>query len=238
MVAGLAVASLSRGYSGYGFSALLVASWTLVTDPVMAIALALMLEVAASIIQAPSIWRYVPWRRVGLLFAGALAGSPLGVQLLVHAPREPLRLGIAAFVLASSLALLGGCRLTRQANAGDTAAVGVVSGIANGAVGMGGLPVALFLTAGGDEPARIRAAGIAYIFTLDLFGLLLLGWEGLVETQTFVTAAWSLPVLVAGLWLGARQFLGASPESFRRSILWLLILLALLGIGKAVWEMA
>jgi uncharacterized membrane protein YfcA len=238
MVAGLAVASLARGYSGFGFSALLVTSWALVTDPAIAVALALTLEVMASIVQAASVWRFVPWRRVGLLFAGALIGSPIGVQLLAHSPHESLKLGIAAFVLVSSLALLAGYRLTRQANAGGTAAVGVVSGIANGAAGMGGLPVALFLTAGGDEPARIRAAAIAYIFTLDLFGLLLLAREGLVERQTFVTAALSLPVLLAGLWLGARQFLGASPESFRRSVLWLLILLALIGIARAVWDMA
>lgn len=238
MVAGIAVASLARGYSGFCFSALLVTSWALVTDPAPAVALALTLEVAASIVQAASVWRFVPWRRVGILFAGALIGSPAGVQLLAHAPREPLKLGIAAFVLVSSLALLAGYRLQRQVHAGGTAAVGVVSGLANGAVAMGGLPVALFLTAGGDEPARVRAAAIAYIFALDVFGLLLLAREGLVGSDTFTTAALALPVLLAGLWLGGRRFLGASPDSFRRTVLWLLILLALIGIARAVWDMA
>lgn len=237
MAAGLAAASLARGYSGFGFSALLISTWALVGDPAPAVAVALTLEVTASVIQAASVWRFVPWRRVGLLFAGALVGSPIGVQLLAQAPREPLKLGIAAFVLASSLALIAGYRLKRRANEAGTAAVGAVSGLANGAVGMGGLPVALFLTADGDEPARIRAASIAYFFILDVFGLILLAREGLVGKDTFAMAAMSLPVLIAGLWLGGRRFLGATPASFRRSTLWLLVVLALIGIGRALWMM-
>lgn len=237
MAAGLAVASLARGYSGFGFSALLISTWALVGDPAPAVAVALTLEVTASVLQAASVWRFVPWRRVGLLFAGAVVGSPIGVQLLAHAPREPLKLAIAAFVLASSLALIAGCRLKRRAGAVGTAAVGGLSGLANGAVGMGGLPVALFLTADGDEPARIRAASIAYFFILDVFGLILLAREGLVGAETFTKAALSLPVLIGGLWLGGRRFLGATPDSFRRSTLWLLVILALVGIGRAVGTM-
>lgn len=212
----------------------MISSWALVGDPAPAVALALTLEVVASVLQAASVWRFVPWKRVGLLFAGAVIGSPIGVQVLAHAPREPLKLGIAVFVLAASLALLAGYRLKRPARPVGTAGVGMASGLANGAVGMGGLPVALFFAAGDDEPARARAAVIAYIFILDAFALSLLAREGLVGVQTITMAALSLPVLAAGLWLGARRFLGASPESFRRTTLLLLIGLALLGIARAL----
>ena len=46
MALGLFFAALARGYSGFGFSAVLVSSWSLVTDPARAIAVALMLEVS------------------------------------------------------------------------------------------------------------------------------------------------------------------------------------------------
>ena len=133
--------------------------------------MALILEVVASVIQAVSVWRDVPWKRVGLLMAGALVGTPIGAYVLAHAPREPLKLGIAIFVLIATALLLADFRLRLRVGAAGTAAVGVASGIANGSVAMGGLPVALLLTASGDQPATIRATVVAYFFLLDLAGL-------------------------------------------------------------------
>jgi len=71
MIVGLVLASLARGFSGFGFSAILVTSWSIVTEPARAIALALVLEVTASIFQAFSVWNDIPWRRVAFLLGGA-----------------------------------------------------------------------------------------------------------------------------------------------------------------------
>lgn len=237
MLAGLALGALARGYSGFGFSAILVASWSLVTDPARAVVVALMMEVLASVMQTLGVWRDIPWKRVGLLMAGAVIGTPLGVHLLANAPREPLKLAIAAFVLISAALLLAGYKLKGKTSATGTAAVGVASGIANGSVAMGGLPVALFMTAGGDSPAGIRATVIAYFFLLDLTGLAFLARAELVTPDTLALTAIAIPVLIIGVWLGGRQFLGATPESFRRTTLLLLMAIAAMGLGRARWTM-
>jgi uncharacterized membrane protein YfcA len=169
--------------------------------------------------------------------AGALIGTPLGVYMLAHAPREPLKLGIAIFVLIATTLLLWDLRLKLRINAPGTAAVGVASGIANGSVAMGGLPVALLLTASGDNPAYIRATVIAYFFLLDLTGLFFLARQAVVTTQDVSLALVSLPLLVLGIWLGSRRFLGATPESFRRTTLMLLIVIASIGVVRALWIM-
>ena len=238
MIVGLAIGAIARGYSGFGFSALLVSSWSLVTDPTRAVVVALCLEVAASVMQAFSVWKDIPWKRVGLLMAGAVIGTPLGVYILAYAPREPLKLFIAGFVLVSTILLLVGFKLKRRSGALGTAAVGAASGVANGAVAMGGLPVALFLTADGDTPAHIRAAVIAYFFLLDLTGLFFLTREGLVTTDTLSLVVLAIPVVAVGVWLGGRQFLGSSPEAFRRTTLLLLMAIAAMGIARALWLMA
>lgn len=215
MLAGLAVGALARGYSGFGFSALLVASWSLVGQPAQAVAVALVLEVTASVLQAVSVWRDIPWRRVALLLGGAAVGTPFGTHLLVAMSERTLRLGIAAFVLAAALVLLAGVRLRARATPPVVLAVGAASGLCNGAVAMGGLPVAIFLTAEGADPRTLRASVIAYFFLLDLIGLFFLAREGLVGTGTLSLAALCLPVLVLGMWLGGRHFLGATPQRFR-----------------------
>lgn len=235
MLAGLVLASLARGYSGFGFSALLVASWSLVTNPAKAVALALIMEVTASVFQAFSVWKDIPWKRVGLLIAGAALGTPIGVHLLANTDERLLRMGLAGFIFLAAIALLSGWKLKRRANQLGTAGVGVASGVCNGAVAMGGLPVAIFLTADGDSPKAIRAAVVAYFFLLDIVGLIFLSREGLVDGQSFSLAILCLPVLLVGMWAGGRHFLGATPEGFRRVTLGLLLVLSLIGMARAIW---
>ena len=237
MLLGLAVGAFARGYSGFGFSAILVSSWALVTDPAKAVVVALCLEVSASIMQAVSVWKDVPWKRVGLLMAGAVLGTPLGVWVLASVPPDPLKLAIGLFVLISAALLYRGLSFRTKASNASTIAVGVASGLANGSVGMGGLPVALFLAADADTPQRIRAAVIAYFFLLDLTGLAFLAQRKLVNGETLSLALVSLPIVALGVWLGGRRFLGTTPDAFRRSTLVLLMLIATLGIGRALWAL-
>lgn len=236
MLLGLVAASLARGYSGFGFSALLLASWALVTDPAKAITLALLLEVTASVFQAVSVWKDIPWKRVGLLLGGAVIGTPLGVYVLVSMDEATLRLLIAGFVLVMAATLAAGFSFKTRVNGAGTASVGIASGLCNGAVGLGGLPVALFMTADGDSPRAIRATIVAYFFLLDLVGLGFMGREGLVTAETFSMGILALPVLLVGMYLGQRQFMGATPQGFRRVTLALLIGLSLLGMVRAVWS--
>jgi uncharacterized membrane protein YfcA len=116
--------------------------------------------------------------------------------------------------------------------------VGVASGIANGSVGLGGLPVALFLTAGDDTPKRLRASVIAYFFLLDIIGLIFLARQRLIGEDNLQLAVWSLPILALGVWLGGKRFLGTTPEAFRRTTLMLLMAIAILGILRTlvVWR--
>ena len=235
MALGLIAASFARGYSGFGFSAILVASWSLVAPPSLGVAVAVLLEVSASIMQAASVWRDVDWRRIGLLLAGAVVGSPFGVAVLTLAPASSVRLLIAALLLLCCCGLLAGFRLAKPVGTAGQVAVGGVSGLVNGATAMGGLPVALFLAASSISPATMRASFIAYFFALDIIAGSLLAREGVLGLQALVTAALCVPFLILGLVFGARHFLFATPEEFRRHTLWLLVALALLGLVKALW---
>ncbi len=234
MLGGLILGSLARGYSGFGFSAVLVSSWSLVTDPGKAIAVTVLLEIAASVIQAFSVWKDIPWKRVLLLMGGAIPGMVLGVRVLTSVPVDTLKLGLSIFVLVAALLLFQGWKLKARANDKGTFAVGIVSGITNGAVGMGGLPVALFLTADGDSPTKIRAAVTAYFFLLDMVGLVMFSQAGIVSTESFSMALVAFPVLVIGMVLGTRHFLGATPAGFRRVTLFMLMGIALAGIVRSL----
>jgi len=233
LAAGLFVASFARGYSGFGFSALLVASGSLVTAPVNVVPLAIVLEVTASVLQALSVWREVDWKRVGILCAGALIGNPIGVAALAYLSSNSLRVAIAAFIMSASIILLSGWHMKRRTGSLGTGLVGLVSGATNGATALGGLPVALFLTADRQTPAVIRANMIAFFFLTDFYAGVLFTHQGVLNLNTVHAAIWSLPFLVFGLILGGRRFIGTTPQAFRRFTLGLLLALAGLVFAKA-----
>src|SRR5205823_2034361 len=115
--------------------------------------------------------------------------------------------------------------------------VGAVSGLCNGAFGLGGPPVILLYFSTPAAHAVGRASLIAFFFATDTIGLVLLAREGLVTWDAFArTAIFTIP-LILGVWLGARSFKTADPMMFRKIVLVLLALLAALTAAKGAYAL-
>jgi len=222
-----------RGYSGFGFSALVVSGSALITNPLYMVPVVMMLEIAATIGQARSTWRDVDRRMLLLMVAGALVTMPLSVSILSRLDIDTIRLVFSTFILAMSIALFAGWSLKKRVGAAGMFGAGLTSGIANAAA-VGGLPIALFLAAQ-SIPARIfRATIMFYLCAIDLFALPMMAMAGIAGTESIIAAALSLPILFAGLWLGSRRFLHAEPSDFRRMTIILLAVMAVLGLIKSL----
>lgn len=228
------VAGFVRGYSGFGFSALLIAASSLVTNPLNFVAVVVILEMVMSVQAARGAGPDVDWRRVGWLLGGAAVGLPLGLWILTGVSEDTARAVISAYVLVMCGVLLVGWRLAAEARgAAANGLAGVISGLAN-APGMGGLPVAAFFAAQPMRAPVFRATLIAYFPLLDIYSAPLYWLAGLVTWDTLWASLIALPVTLLGNWLGGRHFFGTDPQDFRRFAILLLAGLALLGLGKAL----
>ena len=227
------VAGFVRGYSGFGFSALLIAASSLVTNPLNFVAVVVILETVMSLQHAKAAGPDVDWRRVGWLLGGAAIGLPIGLWVLTGVNEDTARAVISGYVLAMCGVLLAGWRLTREVAGPVNGAMGVVSGLAN-APGMGGLPIAAFFAAQPMAASVFRATLIAYFPLLDLYSAPLYWYAGLVTWDTLWAALIALPVTLMGNWLGGRHFFDTDPQDFRRFAIVLLAGLAMLGLGKAL----
>lgn len=227
------VAAFIRGYSGFGYSAMVIAASSLVMNPLQMVAVVVILETAMSVQAAKGISADVDWRRVGFLLAGAAVGLPLGLWLLTGISEDAARAVISAYVLTMCVVLLAGWRLAGEARGPSNLVMGVVSGLAN-APGMGGLPIAAFFAAQPMRAAVFRATLIAYFPLLDLYSAPLYWWHGLVTWHTLWASLIALPLTFLGNWLGSRHFLNTDPQDFRRFAILLLAGLAVLGLVKAV----
>jgi uncharacterized membrane protein YfcA len=222
-------AAIVRGYSGFGFSLLAITSLSLVLPPAAIIPPIFMLEVAASVSLLPSIWSDIHWRSFVPLSLGCLVGTPLGVWALASVPVAPMKVALAAAVLGAVALLWSGYARKTMPSSAETVATGGVSGLLNGAFGIGGPPVVVFYFNSPAGASITRASLIAFFIGTDSMGLGFLAQQGLVYRFAAM-----LPPLLAGQWLGARSFRSSDPARFRHWVLVTLAVLALLSGGQGL----
>lgn len=226
----LFVAAFVRGYSGFGFSTILMAGLTLVLPAAAIVPLSVALEVLASIGQARGVWSQIDKRRLAFLLIAGLIGTPIGVLILVEVPADLLRIMILLFIFMASVILL----LLRQnlfaLSSSAFVLAGFVAGVVNGATAMSGLVLALFFALSAVRPSVMRATMIAYFFATDIWTGSILAASGFFDGATILRIAVSLPLLGLGIWLGTSQFQRTPPKTFRVYVLWLLILLCVIGL--------
>ncbi len=227
------IAALVRGYSGFGASALIVTSLTLVLPPAEVVPISLLIEIAASLGLLAQVWKDVPWRTMAWLLVGAAIGMPAGFALLAALPADVMRVVISIMVLLACGLIWRGAKASSQPGTPAILGTGVVSGIANGTAAVGGLPVVLFFLYSSAAIATSRATVIVYLLIADIYGTGVAWMNDLVTQEVLLrTALFCIPLFL-GVWLGNRHFLATSPESFRRFTLILLIFLASAGLIRA-----
>lgn len=229
----LLVAAYVRGYSGFGFSAIFIAFAALITNPLPLIPVVFACEIIMTAFQARGIRNHIDWRRVGALLLGAAVALPFAISVIVSVGESMARFVVSAIILVMSLILLSGWTISRRIPLAGFTGVGVISGMCN-AAGIGGLPVAAFLTAQPIAAPVFRATMIAYLTGLDLITLPLMWHSGLVTSDTALAAVMAFPLLGLGVWLGGRQFLSASPATFRKFAVMLLLTLSGLGLIRFI----
>ena len=232
-IAGFA-AGYVKGYSGFAFSMLMVLSLSAVFPPALVIPPILILETLANLWLLPRAWREAHWPSLRWLFLGLALGTPLGVILLAQIPAGPMRGAIAVIVLAIVLVLKRGFRLQAVPGTGASTGLGVFSGVLNGGAAIGGMPVSVYYFSSPLAAAVGRASLIVYLFFAGIWTTGMAAWQGLVGVETFKAAGVLMIPVLAGILLGMKVFSGSNDESFRATVLNILIGLSLAGLLRAI----
>jgi uncharacterized protein len=228
------LAGLVRGFSGFGLSAVLVASGAFFVAPRSLIPSAQALEVIASIWMIPSIWRDVNWKWLRPLALAYGFAIPLGVMALAYAPADVLRLGGCALLLVASLCLLFNARPKLPDGFPLRFGTGLVAGFMAGASSLGGMVASVMLFAVSIPAKNLRATLIVLFFGSALYSLSWGTWHGIVTKATFVQSAWlAIPMLI-GIAIGSRGFHLVSEAQFRKTVLAVLAVLSIAGIASVL----
>jgi len=224
------LAGIVRGFSGFGAAMMMAPVFAILFTPAQAVATMAGLGTLASLQLLPSVIRDADRREVLPLTIMGLLAVPLGSLVLLTLSPEVMRRSIAGIVLLLALVLMSGWRYPVKPGRWGAAGTGAVSGFINGATGVGGPPVVLYMLAGPNKAHTNRANLITYYTFLNAGTCLSLLSHGVytMETVTRTMALW--PVQIVSIWGGTWLFRHANDAIYRRIALALLVGVALFGL--------
>lgn len=224
------LAGVVRGFAGFGAAIIQAPVFALLYPPAEAVATLAALGTVASLQLLPGVARESTPRQLAPLIALGLLAVPLGSLVLVTVAADTMRRAISAIVLVMVVALLGGVRYPGRPGPWSAAGVGALSGLLNGATGVGGPPVVLYFLAGPQTAATNRANLIVYYTFLNGCTAAALLWHGAYTPATVLRTAALWPVQVLSLWVGAWLFRRVGDTHYRRIAMLLMLAVALFGL--------
>jgi uncharacterized protein len=228
------VASIIRGFNGFGFSATCVSGFSFILPAIEIIPIILALEVIISIFMVPYIWNKIDWRFVFKLLLGITIGSPAGLYLLKHLNPQTTHLSICFLIIFFSILLMKGYSNQKINNNYGKFFTGIISGTLNGLTTLGGMPVALFLLITSIQPAVIRGSLAALFFLTDIYAFVLSFLAGIVDITTIYRVIPLIIILPIGVYIGDEFFAKSKEATYRKVVFYFLISISIFGIFRAI----
>jgi uncharacterized membrane protein YfcA len=217
-----------RGFVGFGGALALVPVLSLTLGPRTAVAI-------AGLIGVPTIFQLLPEalrnaeRRFVLPAGIAIAvGAPLGSLILTTVSPRVMTAAIGGSVMATAIATWLGIAPALARRQWVPLLAGFISGMLQGAAGVGGPPSVAVAMARGGEPRQQRANVLGLVTFISGLGAVSHWYFGLFTPQVIGLALLLLPTYLGATWLGSRFFARGGQRHFRSTAL-----LLLLGIGFA-----
>ncbi len=210
------VSGAARGFSGFGSAMIYIPLVAAVYEPRTAAATMVLIDLVCAFPLAVRAVSHCSWREVTPISIAAAVAVPIGTWVLLVADPVMLRWVIAGVVILLLAVLASGWRYHGRPRLPATIGVGLLSGLASGAVQIAGPPVILYWLGGAAQAAFVRANLMVYFTFIDVIGCAAYFREGLFTREVVVLSLLlGLPFILAMV-AGARSFRLASERSFRR----------------------
>ena len=224
------VASIIRGFNGFGLSATCISGFSFILPAIEIVPIILILEVFISIFMIPYIWNKIDWSFVFKLLIGTAIGSPVGLYLLKYLSPETTHLYVCVIIIFFSLLLMKGYSNKNINNDQSKIFTGIISGTLNGLTTLGGMPVALFLLITNIQPAVIRGSLAALFFITDIYAFILSFYADIVDMTTIYRTLPLIIILPIGVFIGNKFFIKSKEQLYRKVVFYFLIIISIIGI--------
>lgn len=226
------VAAVIQAVTGFGFALIAVPLLAVVLGPAPAVVATTAVSLLLSVAIVWDDWDHIRWPEMAVLSVAGIAGMPLGLWVLTEVPERVLTAVIAVVLLASTALVAFGARL--RDNRATEVAVGVTSGALLTSTGMNGPPLVVAFQAQGMPPRPFRGTLSAVFLAQGLAAISLLAVKGQVAGEALTAVAIGLPMLALGWIVGNHLFNRLDALVFRRIVLAMLVVSALIALATAI----
>ncbi len=228
------LASVLRGFTGFGFALIAVPGFSLILPPTEAVALIALLTLTISLLGIRSYWGVVPLRPMLPLVLMAGVGTVAGtwVVTVLSADRFQFWAGLSVIVACIGMAFTRPLRRPLPAVIGGL--IGLLSGLMNGALAIPGPPVIIYAMLNEPEPGRSRALMMTFFLAASLLALVSFSIAGFVNQRSIMFFLLALPALYLGDTLGYHLFRRFGNALYRRIALAGLLVLGISIVLRAL----
>ena len=226
-LAGIAfLGALVFGITGFGAALITIPLATHLVPLRFALALFVLVDLACALrvgLENPKNAVRAEWMR---LVPMIIAGTAVGVTLLVNLPRQAATMALAVFIVAYALYSLSKPSL-RKISPGWAWLAGFAGGVTSTVFGAGGPPYVIYLSRRGLAQAQLRATlGFATLTSISLRAVAFFLTGLLLDSRIWLAALAAVPAALIGIAVARRIYTRVS-----RPLLMKLIYLVLLASG-------
>ena len=222
-----------RGITGFGSGLIAIPLLALILPLTFVVPMVLVLDFAGSIALSRHTQLQVRWSEIRDLMPSSIVGMLIGAVLLVNLPREPLLIGLAAFVIFFGLRYLFNVHSEKPVSRWWALPTGLSGGLIGALFGTGGPPYVVYLSHRLHDKTQLRGTlsglfmleGALRVITFLFMGLF-------VQPEMLTTILIALPLAGIGLALGNKVHLGIS----NRHQLSIIGMLLLVSGGSLLWK--
>jgi hypothetical protein len=225
------VGGFVSGFSGFAMGLVVSGVWLHIITPIQT---ATLIAGYGLLTQGYGIFKLrhtLDWRKAWPLALGTVVGIPIGVSILTYLNPTYLRFDVG--VLLELYAIYG---LTRPAFApmkigiGADLAIGISNGLLGGLTGLGGV-ISTISCQWRGWPKEMQRAVLFIAFVVISISQ---ATAGSITRDTLALYVLGIPFMVAGLWAGFKLFGRIDDETFRKTVLVLLLFAGLSLIVSAL----
>jgi len=219
-LAGIAfLGALVFGITGFGAALITIPLATHLVPLRYALALFVLVDLACALrvgLENPKNAVRAEWTR---LVPMIVAGTAVGVTLLVNLPRQAATIALGVFIILYALYALKTPHVGKPVSPGWAWLAGFAGGITSTVFGAGGPPYVIYLSHRGLSKEQFRATlGLCTMTSISLRVIAFLITGLLLRWDVWLTALFTVPAILLGIWVAQRIYHSISREALMRAV--------------------
>ena len=217
-----------RGFIGFGSGLLMIPILSYFYSPVFAMVFNIVIEIPATIYLTFVGIKKSNLREITPMMFTMMLTIPFGTIFLVSVDEQIIRTLMSLLLIFFVILIATGWRIKSTITKYVLVLGGAISGLMQGATGMGGPPYVTVLLSKNDSDDVARANILVITSGLVISAIISLYYFGLFTKDILLTGALSAPIYVFATYIGTKFFNYSGNKYFRNSSL-----IALGGVGLA-----